>query len=58
MAKTQTFVDKSKKKGGAADFISVKLVVADKSDKGTYKFNEKFVKVKDLAEVEQLVKQR
>ena len=58
MAKTQTFVDKSKKKGGGSDLISVKLVVADKSDKGTYKFSEKLVKVKDLAEVEQLVKQR
>ena len=58
MAKTQSFTDKSKKKGGGSDFISVKLVMSDKSDKGTYKFTEKFVKVKDLAEVEQLVKQR
>ena len=54
MAKTQTFTDKNKKK--ASEFISVKLVVADKTAKGTYKFNEKFVKVKDLGEVEQLLK--
>lgn len=55
MAKTQSFQDKSKKKGGA-EFISVKVVRVDKSELGTYKFHERFVKVKDLGEVEQAMK--
>ena len=56
MAKTQTFQDKSKKKGGS-DLISVKVVRVDKSaETGTYKFSERFVKVKDLGEVEQAMK--
>ena len=55
MAKTQTFVDKSKKKG-VSDLISVKIVVSDKTGKGTYKFSERFIKVKDLAEVEKVAK--
>jgi len=55
MAKQQTFVDKSKKKG-QSDMISVKVVVCERSEKGTFKFNERFVKVKDLAEVEKAVK--
>jgi hypothetical protein len=55
MAKTQTFQDKSKKKG-ASDLISVKVVTMDKGNRGTFKFSERFVKVKDLAEVEQAVK--
>jgi hypothetical protein len=55
MAKQQTFVDKSKKKG-VSDLISVKIVVSDKTEKGTYKFSERFIKVKDLAEVEKVAK--
>jgi hypothetical protein len=55
MAKTQTFQDKSKKKGGS-ELISVKIVVSERSEKGTYKFNERFIKVKDLAEVEKAVR--
>ena len=52
MAKQQTFVDKSKKKGGGTDMLSVKVVMVDKGADGNYKFNERFVKVKDLADVE------
>ena len=55
MAKQQSFVDKSKKKG-VSDTISVKIVVTDKTEKGTYKFSERFIKVKDLAEVEKAVR--
>jgi hypothetical protein len=55
MAKTQTFVNKSNKKG-ASDQISVKIVMMNKSEKGTYKFNERFIKVKDLAEVEKVAR--
>jgi len=56
MAKQQTFVDKVSKKGAGADLVPVKVVVATKTDKGTYRFNEKFVKVKDLSEVEKVAK--
>lgn len=56
MAKQQSFTDKVSKRGAGADLISVKVIVASKSDKGTYRFNEKFVKVKDLTEVEKVVK--
>jgi hypothetical protein len=56
MAKQQTFVDKVSKKGSGADLVPVKVVVATKTDKGTYRFNEKFVKVKDLNEVEKVAK--
>lgn len=56
MAKQQAFVDKVKKRGAGADMISVKVIVASKTPKGTYRFNEKFVKVADLSEVEKAVK--
>ncbi len=55
MAKQQSFSDKSKKKGGS-DTISVKVIVSEKTPRGTYKFTERFVKVKDLAEVEGALK--
>lgn len=55
MAKQQTFVDKSKKKG-ISDMISVKVVMSERSAKGSYKFNERFVQVKDLADVEKAIK--
>lgn len=57
MAKAQTFVDKSKKKGGS-DTISVKVVMSERTPQGTYKYTERFVKVKDLADVEQAIKAR
>ena len=47
MAKQQAFADKVKKKK-KSDHITVKVVKAVKSEKGTYKFNEKFVQVEDL----------
>lgn len=56
MAKQQSFVDKVRKRGAGADLISVKVIVASKTPKGTYRFNERFVKVADLSEVEKAVK--
>ena len=56
MAKQQTFVDKVSKRGAGSDMVSVKVIVASKTEKGTYRFNEKLVKVKDLNEVEKVVK--
>lgn len=47
MAKSQSFSDKVKKKK-KSDHITVQLVKAVKTDKGNYKFNEKFVKVENL----------
>jgi hypothetical protein len=53
MAKTQTFGDKQKKK--AADTkISVKVIKAFRSDKGTIKFVERFVKVDDISQAEKI----
>jgi len=49
MAKQQTFADKAKK--GKPAFVSVKFVKTVKSDKGSYKFNEKFVRLDDVSKV-------
>jgi len=50
MAKKQTFVDKTKNKGTVAG-ITVKFIKTTKSEKGSYKFNEKFVKLEDVSQV-------
>ncbi len=53
MAKTQTFGDKTKKKGEKT-FVNVKVVKAYRSEKGTVKFLERFVRVNDIAEAEKI----
>lgn len=53
MAKQQSFADKSKAKGRSAG-LSVKLIKSVKTDKGTYKFNEKFVRVDDISKVSEI----
>ena len=50
MAKQQSFADKSKTKVKSSG-ISVKLIKSVKTAKGTYKFNEKFVKIEDISKV-------
>ncbi len=50
MAKQQSFGDKAKSKKKDTS-VNVKVVRAAKSDKGTFKFNEKFVKIDDIAKV-------
>lgn len=50
MAKKQTFADKAKNVGKKVD-INVKVVKTMKSDKGSYKFQESFVKVDDISKV-------
>ena len=50
MAKTQTFADKAKGKGKAAK-ITVKFVKTVKTESGSYKFNERFVKLDDASQV-------
>ncbi|MEY3386583.1 MAG: hypothetical protein RIR53_1394 [Bacteroidota bacterium] len=53
MAKQQTFGDKAKKK--AADTkISVKVIKAFRSDKGTVKYMERFVKVDDIGQIDKM----
>ena len=53
MAKAQSFGDKNKKK--AADIkINVKVIKAFRSDKGTTKFMERFVKVDDLGQLDKM----
>lgn len=50
MAKKQTFADKSKGKAGKAE-INVKVVKTLKTDKGSYKFQESYVKLDDISKV-------
>lgn len=54
MAKQQTFGDKLKKQQKESQLISVKVVRTFKSADGTNRFSEKFVKVKDLAELDKM----
>ncbi len=53
MAKQQTFADKAKAKK-KAEGITVKLIKSVKSSKGTYKFNEKFVRLDDISKVSEI----
>jgi hypothetical protein len=50
MAKTQTFGDKLKKQK-AQELVNVKIVHTVRSDKGSLRFLAKFVKVKDVSEL-------
>ncbi|MBE2280194.1 MAG: DUF4295 family protein [Ignavibacteriaceae bacterium] len=50
MAKQQTFADKAKAKKKDTH-VTVKVVKAVKSDKGTFKFNEKLVRLEDISKV-------
>lgn len=53
MAKTQTFADKAKKVK-VNNGVSVKMIKAIKSDKGSFKFSEKFVKLDDISKISEL----
>lgn len=50
MAKQQSFADKSKAKQRSSK-IAVKVVKAVKSQQGNYKFQEKFVAIDDIGQV-------
>ncbi len=50
MAKKQTFADKAKGKTHTSK-ITVKYVKTIKTESGSYKFNEKFVKLDDVSQV-------
>jgi hypothetical protein len=53
VAKTQTFADKAKKVK-VNNGVSIKMIKAFKSDKGSFKFSEKFVKLDDISKVTDL----
>ncbi len=50
MAKQQSFADKAKKKHGSSH-INVKVIKTVKTANGSYKFQEKFVKLDDITKV-------
>ncbi|HAB51589.1 MAG TPA: hypothetical protein DCE80_05355, partial [Ignavibacteriales bacterium] len=50
MAKQQSFADKAKVKKKDSH-VNVKVVKAIKTDKGSYKFSERFVKLDDISKV-------
>jgi hypothetical protein len=50
MAKQQSFADKSKAKKKESG-ITVKLIKTIKTDKGSYKFNERFIKIDDISKI-------
>ncbi len=50
MAKQQSFADKAKAKKRESG-VTVKLIKTIKTEKGTYKFNERFVKIDDISKV-------
>lgn len=52
MAKQQTFSDKAKKTKVSG--VNVKCVKAVKSQGGSYKFNEKFVRLDDISKVTEI----
>ncbi len=53
MAKVQSFADKAKGKKKELG-VTVKMIKTVKTEKGTYKFNEKFVRIDDIAKVTEL----
>jgi hypothetical protein len=53
MAKKQTFADKAKGKD-AKKLVNVKVIRTVKTEKGSYKFNESFVKLDDVSKVSTL----
>ena len=50
MAKQQSFADKAKAKKKEAG-INVKLIKTVKTTKGSFKFNERFVRLDDISKV-------
>lgn len=53
MAKQQSFGDKAKKKSQSTG-VNVKFIKTVKSTGGSYKFNEKFVKLDDISKVTEI----
>jgi len=54
MAKVQTFAEKAAKLKKKDAHVNVKLIKTIKTAKGTYKFNERFVKLDDISKITQI----
>jgi len=50
MAKQQSFADKARAKKKESG-VTIKLIKTVKTEKGTYKFNERFVRLDDISKV-------
>lgn len=53
MAKQQSFADKAKAKK-KIEGVNVKLIKAVKTNKGTIKFNERFVRLDDISKITEI----
>jgi len=53
MAKQQSFAEKSKVKH-KSEHVTVKLIKSVKSDKGTIKFNERFIQLDNISKVTEI----
>lgn len=53
MAKQQSFADKAKAKK-KTEGVNVKLIKTVKTAKGSFKFNERFVKLDDISKVSEI----
>jgi len=53
MAKQQSFADKAKGKK-KVEGVTVKVIKSMKTDGGSYKFHEKFVKLTDISKVSEI----
>lgn len=53
MAKQQSFADKAKAKK-KQDGVNIKVIKTVKTEKGTYKFNERFVRLDDISKVSEI----
>lgn len=53
MAKQQSFADKAKGKK-KVEGVTVKVIKSVKSEKGSYKFNEKYVRLADISKVTEI----
>lgn len=56
MAKQQTFIDKAKKGSKVHETPSFKVVYAQKTASGSYRFLSRFVKAKSVDEIEKALK--
>jgi hypothetical protein len=53
MAKQQSFADKAKAKKKDTG-VNVKLIKTVKTGNGTYKFNERFIKLDDISKISEV----
>lgn len=54
MAKVQTFADKLKKQKQEELGIQVKVIKGYRTEKGSVAYNEKYVNIKDISEIDKI----